>query len=166
MAALAFVLFWVLLGLGLVFLAMRGGPQAARRRMQATPRRGRRGAVLLFLLTLLLLGVAVPAAVIATDKGRDSIPEANVVKLTETQKRGRELFGQRCRNCHTLKAAQASAKVGPNLDNLAPTKGLILDAIHKGRANGNGNMAANLVEGADAEAVAQFVAVAVGNPAK
>ena len=42
----------------------------------------------------------------------------------------------------------------------------MLDAIEKGRANGNGNMAADLVEGEDAEAVAQFVAVAVGNPPK
>jgi mono/diheme cytochrome c family protein len=166
MAVLAFVLFWVLLGLGLLFLAMSGGPQAARRRMQPTTRRGRRSALLLFLLAILVLGVAIPGAVIATDKGRDSIPDANVVALTDVQKHGRELFGQRCRNCHTLKAAGASAKVGPNLDNLRPTKGLILDAIHKGRANGNGNMAANLVEGSDAEAVAQFVAVAVGNPPK
>ncbi len=39
----------------------------------------------------------------------------------------------------------------------------MLDAINKGRANGNGNMAAGLVEGGDAEAVAQFVAVAVGS---
>ena len=42
----------------------------------------------------------------------------------------------------------------------------MLDAIEKGRANGNGHMAADLVEGEDAEAVAQFVAVAGGNPAK
>jgi mono/diheme cytochrome c family protein len=166
MAVLAFVLFWVLLGLGLLFLAMSGGPQAARRRMQATSRRGRRSGVVLFLLTIVVLGIAIPGAVIAMDKGRDSIPEANVVALTDTQKHGRELFGERCRNCHTLKAAGATARVGPNLDNLQPTKALILDAIHKGRANGNGNMAANLVEGADAEAVAQFVAVAVGNPPK
>ena len=39
----------------------------------------------------------------------------------------------------------------------------MLDAVEKGRARGNGNMAANLVEGEDAEAVAEFVAVAVGS---
>ena len=38
----------------------------------------------------------------------------------------------------------------------------MLDAIHNGRANGNGQMAADLVEGQDAEAVAEFVAVAGG----
>ena len=38
----------------------------------------------------------------------------------------------------------------------------MLDAIDNGRANGNGNMAADLVVGQDAEAVAEFVAVATG----
>ena len=38
----------------------------------------------------------------------------------------------------------------------------MLDAIENGRARGNGQMAADLVEGEDAEAVAQYVAVAVG----
>ena len=164
MAVLAFVLLFVLLGLGALFLGMRGGPKAARERRQATPRRGRRGATLLFVLSILLLGIAIPAGVIATEKSRDSIPEANVKELTETQQHGRELFSQRCKNCHTLAAAKATARVGPNLDELRPPYALVLDAIEEGRASGNGNMAADLVEGEDARAVAQFVAVAVGNP--
>src|SRR5215216_5627733 len=157
MAVLALVLFFLLLGLGVLVIAMSGGPTA-------TPqRRGVKGMTLLFLLALVVLGVAIPAAVIATDKSRDAIPEANVKQLTDLQQRGRELFSQRCKNCHTLAAAKATARVGPNLDELRPPKALVLDAIKKGRANGNGNMAAGLVEGEDAEAVAQFVAVAVGN---
>jgi mono/diheme cytochrome c family protein len=166
MAVLALVLLFVLLGLGAFFLAMTGGPKAARERRTPTSRRSRRGVTLLFALSILVLGVAVPAAVIATDKSRDSIPEANVKELTDLQQRGRELFSQRCKNCHTLAAAKATARVGPNLDELRPPKALVLDAIRKGRANGNGNMAADLVQGEDAEAVAQFVAVAVGNPPK
>jgi mono/diheme cytochrome c family protein len=162
MAVLAFVLLFLLLGLGAFFLAMSGGPRGARERMQKQSRRGRRGATLLFLLAILVLGVAVPAAVIATDKNRDSIPEANVKHLTELQKKGAELFGQRCRNCHTLKAANATAKVGPNLDAAPRDKALVLDAIAKGRASGNGNMPAAVFEGEDAEAVAEFVAVATG----
>jgi len=165
MAVLALVLAFVVLGLGVLAFAMMGGPNAARQRRKPTRRRGRRGVTLLFVLTIALLGVAVPAAVIATEKSRDSIPEANVKDLTELQQRGRELFSQRCKNCHTLAAAKATARVGPNLDDLRPPKALVLDAIEKGRASGNGNMAARLVEGEDAEAVAQFVAVAVGNPA-
>jgi mono/diheme cytochrome c family protein len=168
MAVLAFVLFFLLLGLGVLFVAMTGGSKGARERMKTSSRRGRRGATLLFLLSIVVLGIAVPAAVIATDKGRDSIPEANVKNLTELQQRGRELFSQRCKNCHTLAAAKATARVGPNLDEVRPPKALVLDAIEKGRASGNGNMAAELVQGEDAEAVAQFVAVAVGSsePAK
>jgi mono/diheme cytochrome c family protein len=162
MAVLAFVLLFVLLGLGVLFVAMSGGPSGARQRLKAESRRGRRGATLLFVLTVLVLGIAVPAAVIATEKSRDSIPEANVKELTDLQKRGRELFDQRCKNCHALAAANATARVGPNLDQLQPPKSLVLDAIENGRAAGNGNMAADLVEGEDAEAVAQFVAVAVG----
>jgi mono/diheme cytochrome c family protein len=162
MAVLAIVLLFVLLGLGVLFVAMSGGPKAARQRMQTQTRRGRRGATLLFVISVVLLGIAVPAAVIATEKSRNSIPEANVKELTDLQERGRELFDLRCKNCHALAAAKATARVGPNLDQLQPPKALVLDAIEKGRANGNGNMAARLVEGEDAEAVAQFVAVAVG----
>ena len=163
MAAFAFVLVFLLLGFGALFLGMSGGPRGARERRASKSRRGRRGVTLLFVLTVLVLGVAVPAVVIATEKSRNSIPEANVKALTATQKHGRDLFSQRCKNCHTLAAAKATARVGPNLDELAPPKALVLDAINKGRANGNGNMAAGLVEGGDAEAVAQFVAVAVGS---
>ena len=38
----------------------------------------------------------------------------------------------------------------------------MLDAIHNGRARGNGQMAADLFTGQDAEDVAAFVAKAVG----
>src|SRR5829696_605905 len=113
MAVLAFLLLFVLLAFGAFFLAMSGGPKGARQRIQTQSRRGRRGATVLFLLSIVLFGIAVPAAVIATDKNRRSIPEANVKELTDLQARGRDLFGQRCRMCHTLKAANATGKIGP-----------------------------------------------------
>ncbi|HYM58922.1 MAG TPA: c-type cytochrome [Solirubrobacteraceae bacterium] len=162
MAILVFTMVFVALGLGVLFVAMSGGPAGARRRMQGQSRRGRRLAIVGFVLAVLVLGLGIPAAVIATVDSRDDIPEANVVNLTAQEKRGRELFAERCSNCHTLKAANAVAQVGPNLDNLRPPKGLVLDAINKGRARGNGQMAAQLVEGEDAQAVASFVAKAVG----
>src|SRR5215218_9543799 len=166
MAVLAFVLLFVLLAFGAFFLGMSGGPKGARRRIQTQSRRGRRGATVLFLAAIVLLGIAVPAAVIATDKNRSSIPEANVKELTALQEHGRELFGQRCRNCHTLKAANATGKVGPSLDEPPRNKSLVLDAIAKGRAGGNGNMPQAVYEGEDAEAVAEFVAVASGGELK
>jgi mono/diheme cytochrome c family protein len=82
------------------------------------------------------------------------------------QKKGQQLFGQRCRMCHTLKAANATGKVGPDLDEPPRSKALVLDAIKNGRANGNGNMPAGVYQGADAEAVAEFVAVASGGSLK
>ena len=160
MAAIAFVLFWVLLGLGLLLLALRGGSRGAA--SGTRPRRSRRVGGLGFLLALLVLGVAVPAAVIATVNNRDSIPEANVSNLTAAEKHGRELFGHRCTQCHTLAASNAVAQVGPNLDTIRPPKVLVLDAIKNGRSKGNGQMAAGLYQGTDAEDVAAYVAKAVG----
>jgi mono/diheme cytochrome c family protein len=130
--------------------------------MASQSRGTRRLALVNFLLALLILGLGIPAAVIATVDNRDDIPEANVENLTAAEKHGRQLFGERCANCHTLKAANAVAQVGPNLDDLRPPKALVLNAIHNGRAAGNGQMAADLVEGQDAEDVASFVAKAVG----
>lgn len=162
MAVLVFTAVFVALGLGVLFLAMSGGPAGARRRMQRQSRRGRRLEVVGFLLAVVVLGLGIPAAVIATVEDRDDIPEANVSNLTEAEKHGRELFAVRCANCHTLRAAHAVAQVGPNLDVRRPNKALALDAINKGRAAGNGQMAAQLVEGQDAQDVAAFVAKAVG----
>ncbi len=162
MAVLLFTAFFVALGLGVLFIGLSGGPSGARRRMQRQSRRGRMLALAGFLLAVVVLGLGVPAAVIATVTSRNDIPRANVSGLTDQEKRGRVLFGQRCSNCHTLQAANASEQVGPNLDDLRPPKGLVLDAINKGRARGNGQMAAQLVEGTDAQDVASFVAKAVG----
>jgi mono/diheme cytochrome c family protein len=162
MALLVFTVTFVALGLGVLFVALSGGPGGARRRMGSQTRRTRRIALINFILAVLILGLAIPAAVIATVNARNDIPSANVSNLTAAEKHGRELFGRRCAICHTLKAANAVAQVGPNLDERRPTKALVLDAIHRGRAQGNGQMAADLVEGKDADDVASFVAKAVG----
>jgi mono/diheme cytochrome c family protein len=162
MTTLVFVLVWVILGLGLLFIAMSGGPSGASQRLMSTSRAGRRVAMVLFVFSLLLLGAFVPAAVVSAVKDKDDIPEANVSNLTEAEKHGRELFGQRCANCHTLEAANAIAAVGPNLDQLRPNKALVLDAIENGRSRGNGQMAGGLYTGQDADDVASFVAKAVG----
>jgi mono/diheme cytochrome c family protein len=159
---LVFVLVFVGLALGVLFVAMSGGTSGARARLASQSRGTRRLALVNFVVALVLLGFAIPAAVIATVTDRNDIPTANVSNLTKAEEHGRELFGERCRNCHTLKAANAVAQVGPNLDNLRPPKNLVLDAIHNGRARGNGQMAADLVEGQDADDVAAFVAKAVG----
>jgi mono/diheme cytochrome c family protein len=162
MAVTAFILFWILVGVGLVFVAMSGGPRGARQRLHSQSRRGQRIAYGLFAAALILLGIAVPGLVIAAVSDRDSVPEAGIDSLTAQEQRGRELFGQRCRNCHALQAASATARVGPDLDQLRPNADLVIAAIEEGRARGNGQMAADLVVGEDVEAVAAFVARAAG----
>ena len=162
MAVLVFTFVFVALGISVLFVALSGGPSGARKRMASQSRRTRRIALFNFVVAVLVLGLGIPAAVIATVEARNDIPEANVSNLTAAEKRGREHFGQRCANCHTLKASNAVAQVGPNLDTRRPNKIVVLDAIRKGRAAGNGQMAADLVEGKDADDVAAYVAKAVG----
>jgi mono/diheme cytochrome c family protein len=162
MSTLVFVLVWVVLGLGLLFIAISGGPGGARTRLQSQSRGSRRASVVLFLLALIVLGAGIPAAVIASVDHRSSIPEADVYNLTSAEKHGQQLFGERCAACHTLKASNAIAEIGPNLDELRPNKALVLATIHSGKAAGNGQMAADLYVGQDAQDVAAYVAKAVG----
>ena len=161
-----FVLFWVLLGLGILFVAFSGGPGGAGSRLMSTGRGARRTAAVLFVIAVAALGFGVPAAVIAAVSSNDSIPEANVSDLTASEQHGRELFGLRCAFCHSLKAANAVAEIGPDLDQLRPPKALVLDAIKNGRARGNGQMGQELYTGQDAEDVANFVAKADGQAGK
>ena len=132
MTTLIFVLTWVLLGLGLLFVALSGGAGGAGQRLMSTGRGARRAAAVLFALALILLGVGVPAAVIAAVSNDDSIPEANVSNLTASEKHGRELFGVRCVNCHTLEASNAIAEIGPNLDQLRPGPDLVTRQVNSG----------------------------------
>ncbi len=166
MAVLVFVLFWVLVAIGLVVVGIRSGRGGAPPKVN-TARGGRAYWYVAFAIVLLGFGAGVP---IASSFGRDddsrSVPGADINHLTNAQEHGRELFHQFCSVCHSLKAANAVALVGPNLDNLRPTKGLVLDAIKNGRARGNGAMARELVTGEDAQDVANFVSVAVGQKGK
>lgn len=161
MTTLVFLLFWVVLALALLFAAMRGGG-SARERLRSQVRSGSRLPMLAFGAAVLGLGIVIPGLVIASGREQNSVPQSGISELTSREERGRELFAEQCRQCHTLEAAAASAVVGPNLDTLRPTYGLVLDAIEQGRARGNGAMAADLVVGEDAEAVSAFVARAVG----
>jgi len=157
--AAAFIVTFLVVGLVVVAAAFSGGRRNAER--PAGPsRRGRRMVAIVVGALVLLLGVLVPALVIAAAKSTDKAPGG--VKLTAADEHGREIFAQRCATCHTLAAAHAVGKVGPNLDQLHPPKALVIDAIQKGRARGQGQMPANLVDGQDAQDVAAFVAKVAG----
>src|SRR5262245_404409 len=134
MLTLVFVLVFVLLGLGVLVVGLSGGPRGAIQQLQTQSRGGRKAAVILFGIALIVLGVGVPYAVIKAVDNRDDIPTANVSNLTASEKRGRELFAERCTQCHTLAAANSVAQVGPNLDELRPPESLVLYALKNGRA--------------------------------
>src|ERR687896_358867 len=99
MSTLIFVLIWVGLGVGLLLIALSGGPSGALQRLQSQSRGGRRGGLFALPLSLLVLGVGVPFAVISAVEARDDIPEANVSNLSEQEEHGRDLFGRRCAQC-------------------------------------------------------------------
>lgn len=163
MAILILVLFWVILGLGVFFVAMGvGSGRKGRRRIGSV--RSRQLGLAGFGVVSVALGVVIPGLVIRSIEDRDSIPADHVYNLTKQERLGRELFSLKCRACHTLKASNAVAQVGPDLDVLRPPYSLVLYTIQNGAARGNGNMAANLVQGSDAQAVAAYVAKAVGQP--
>ena len=75
---------------------------------------------------------------------------------------GAKVVRAQCAACHTLRGANAVGKVGPNLDQLRPTKALVLGAVALGRVRGAGTMPAQLVRGQDAQDVADFVSAVAG----
>ena len=72
---LVFVLVFVGLALGVLFVAMSGGTSGARARLASQSRGTRRLALVNFILALLILGIGIPAAVIASVDSRNSIPD-------------------------------------------------------------------------------------------
>jgi mono/diheme cytochrome c family protein len=159
MAALIFVSVFVALGLGVVLVAMRGGPRGVRDTLERG--RGERMHVAEFAVVaaIVLFGLIVPALVLLGDQAAAG-PGGE--QLSATNQHGRELFFDRCATCHTLEDAGAVGHVGPNLDLLAPAPGLTVNAIKEGRARGTGQMPAQLLEGQDAKAVAAYIAEVAG----
>jgi mono/diheme cytochrome c family protein len=166
----AFVAFWILAGLGVFFVAMRGGPRGARESLHTESKVGRRFVTLVVVLAF-AFGLVIPALVLAhngNDKASDAV---GGVHLTAEQQKGRELFSHTCALCHTLQATKSIARIGPNLDvrvgddisTAAGRRALVLNAILEGRARGLGQMPALLYQGKEAEDVASFVAAVAGH---
>lgn len=172
---IGFVLLWVILGLAVFFLAMRGGPRGARDRseigrLHTDSKLGQR-AVAAGIVLLLAFGLVVPTLVLAFNGDNKASVAVGGLHLNAEQQHGRDLFAHTCATCHMLAATKSVAHVGPNLDtllgNTIPTvagrRALVLSAIAEGRARGNGQMPALLFQGRDAEAVADFVSAVAGH---
>jgi mono/diheme cytochrome c family protein len=160
-AAVIFVLAFLVLGLGVVFLAF-SGRASVRYRRGAPTRTGRRFVAVVVAIVVVGLGLAVPLAIGVVNSNDHATSAPGGVDLNAAETRGRTVFATYCSTCHTLKASNAVGKVGPNLDVLHPPKGLVLDAIANGRARGQGQMPAGLVDGEDAQDVAAYVAATAG----
>jgi mono/diheme cytochrome c family protein len=162
--------FWGVLGLGVFFVAMRGGPRAARESLYTEHRLGQRlvtaGVVLLF-----AFGLAVPALVLVYNGEDKASVAVGGLHLSASEQKGRDLFARSCAFCHTLAAVRSVGRIGPNLDirvgdDIATPSGrkaLVLNAIAEGRARGLGQMPALLYEGREAEDIAEFVAAVAGH---
>jgi cytochrome c551 len=168
-----FVAFWVILGVGVFFIAVRGGLGGARAPFQSQTYRARRGAGVIFAIIYVGFGVALPLVLLIGNHASAN-GQVGGYKLTAAEKSGRELFGQHCAVCHTLAAANAIGKVGPNLDVIKPSESLVLHTIQFGclqdppsptaptNCLGEGNMPALIIAGQEADDVAKFVAQVAG----
>jgi mono/diheme cytochrome c family protein len=113
-------------------------------------------------------GIVIPAVFLVANHD-DSGAGTNGVKLTAAETNGRTLYGQHCAVCHTLAAASAVGKTGPNLDQLKPSVAGIEYAVANGclqdpgptqqneNCLGYGAMPADIIQGHDAVDVAEFV---------
>ena len=118
-----------------------------------------------FGLLALLLVVVIPLWAFKKDGSMDSSPE----KVAASDDYARELFQTNCGSCHTLARAGTDGIVGPDLDErLAPTgpstdvpgtQVRVEGVIAKGL---NGAMPAGILQGEEAEIVANFVAREAG----
>jgi len=168
-----FIAFWVLLGLSVFFIAIRGGLGGARPPFQAQSYSARRAAGVIFTIIYVGFGVALPLVLLIGNHANAN-SQVGGIKLNAAEKRGRELFGQHCAVCHTLAAANAIGKVGPNLDTIRPAESLVLHTIANGCLQsppsptspqtclGEGTMPSGILQGRDAQDVAEFVAKVAG----
>ena len=127
-----------------------------------------------------LLGVGLAVAPLAAGCGTGGI-----AKKGADPGRGKQLFlngangKQSCASCHTLKAAGANGRIGPNLDDSfaedrvqgfkeETIRNVVLDQIRDAACVDKGDptrcMPRNLVTGQNARDVATYVAQVAGNP--
>jgi mono/diheme cytochrome c family protein len=160
MAATALIVFFVLVGAAVAFVAFSGGPGRAR---EAYLTGGRGFFKVVLPLLYVGIGIGVPAVVIANHHAAEGgVGRLSTVQPSSEIAKGKRLFRQTCASCHTLAAVNARGVTGPNLDQIGQvTKQRVLSAVKIG-GTGDGRMPAGLLQGSNAEAVAAFVASVAG----
>ena len=160
MNVLLFLAPWILIGIGVLYVAFTGGPGKARE-TYLTRGSGVFRAVLV--VVYLGIGVAVPLLVIGGQKeGTASVGRLMHERPSKQLEDGKVLFRETCASCHNLDAVNARGVTGPDLDEIgAVNEKRVLSAIQRG-GTGQGRMPAGLLSGADASDVAAFVAKTAG----
>src|SRR5580765_2942041 len=101
MAIAGFLLPWILIGIGVLFVSFSGGPGAAR---ETYLTRGRRSFGVIIVLLYVGIGIAVPAVVIASRGNKEGNSAALEQKTLRDQpaavQHGAVLFQENCAACH------------------------------------------------------------------
>jgi cytochrome c553 len=174
LAVWLFIVFWVLVAIALFYVASRGGLRIGDRSRRREPGRlSRLGFNTVLIVIYIGFGIVLPFLILHGNNVNASAKVAGV-RLNSQEKAGRELFAEHCGVCHTLAEAHAIGKVGPNLDQLRPSYGLIIHTLQYGclasppsptspeSCLGQGNMPSDILEGQAARDVAEFVARVAG----
>ena len=155
-----FLIPWILVGLGVIFVAFSGGPGRAR---QAYLTRGNRAFQITILIIYLGVGIAVPAIILTARTDAQGATSQLETKHASAQiSRGKTLFRATCASCHTLAAVNARGVTGPDLDRIGQvTPARVLSAIRIG-GTGQNRMPSGLLQGKNAADVAAFVSAVAG----
>jgi cytochrome c553 len=160
MEAFAFLLAFVVLGGLVLFVAFSGGPSEAR---ETYLTRGSRLFKTSIVVLYIAFGLVVPGLVLANkDEAAGGVGPLRSAEMTPSEDRGKDLFLQTCASCHSLGAANARGITGPSLDQIgeiSPQR--VVGAIENG-GTGQGLMPADLLEGQEAQDVAEYVSKVAG----
>jgi mono/diheme cytochrome c family protein len=115
----------------------------------------------IFGIFVVLFGILLPIWAISKEGSEGASPE----KVAASDEEAKELFQTNCGACHTLARAGTDGVVGPNLDDLLGqgTPEANLTRVQNAIENGfEGRMPAGILQGEDAETVADFVSRVAG----
>src|SRR3954452_3379953 len=148
MEIVGFLAPWLLIGIGVFFVAFSGGPGRAR---EAYLTRGRTAFRVGIPLLYIGLGVAIPAVVLASRANREGnstiLVQKKLKDASPDVRKGETIFHENFAACHNLDAANARGITGPDLDKIGKvTPSRVLSAIKLG-GTGQKRMPANLVQG-------------------
>jgi cytochrome c6 len=114
-----------------------------------------------FGIFLAVFAIGIPAWALFKGGSADSSPE----KVAASDQTAKDLFQTNCGSCHTLARAGTDGIVGPNLDTLlgGGTPQANKQRVENAVSNGiNGRMPKGILQGADEQKVADFVARVAG----